>query len=240
MPLIDQPGTVIVPRGESPRSHAFERSLRIMHAPKGSVSREDYSPGICANLNSCLRRRQGAWVWFLGDDHPFQPDTLMRLLFHDVDMVAPLVYRKVIPPQTVAYRGGYDSPYKAYGLEELPPPSFGLWPVTTIGGAGLLVKAEVIDRLSDPWFEPGKTLPGISGEDIHFVSKAVSAGFECYLDLGTTIGHEGKASFWPVFKDGSWTVEIKIGENRGSATLNPAERPHIEIAHSMPSLKGLP
>ena len=65
---------------------------------------------ITGNCNDLARRMQGEWLWMIGDDHAFHPDIVVRLLSHDVDVVAPHCLQKSWPFPQVVYEGRSSTP----------------------------------------------------------------------------------------------------------------------------------
>lgn len=57
--------------------------------------------------------------------------------------------------------------------------------VSVTGGGCMLIKREVFDKISSPWFEPELGL----GTDIQICKKAAEAGFKIYCDTSIVIGH---------------------------------------------------
>jgi len=205
------PGTIVIPTSELGRYLDFHICLSGTAIPPGTF--KSWQPGInvANNLNEALRYRQGEWCWFLGDDHAWRPDILLRLLDLNVDIVAPFCLKRELPPQTVMYRIDEASGRVLHiQLDELP--TGGLVGVDAVGGAGLLVQEAVLCNMIDPWFELGKTLPDQTGEDIYFCLKAKQLGYDVLVDLDTPMGHMTPSTVWPELQaDGLWGAVVQIG-----------------------------
>lgn len=224
------PGTIIIPCNEFSRFSSFTNCYRQLRVPFGT--HELMKPGlnISKNLNSALRERSGEWVWFMGDDHAFDPDILFRLLKHDVDMVVPICLQRMICAESLWYIDREDgSGFDRIALEDLP--TTGLVPIDNCGGAGLLVKMTVIDAMDDPWFEFGR-VGGVegTGEDLWFVYKAKQLGFELYGDTESIIGHSTQCTLWPKPVDGRWKIMAQL--NSGPPMITPP--PPKEILRTVP------
>ena len=107
------------------------------------------------------------WLFWLDADQTFPPDTLLRLLAHNVPIA------------------GCDYP------QRLPPHV----PTATQDSMGLgvcLISAQVFNRIERPWFRFGHDREGrFVGEDRAFFADAGEAGFAVHVDRGLSleIGH---------------------------------------------------
>lgn len=124
-------------------------------------------------------------IIFLDADMTFQEDTIPRLLGHNKDIVGGLCFKKKPPFDPVLLEG---EPYKAVTMRDYPPNE--LVEVVGTGLACLMVKAEVFDALSYPWFEFRRLPDGrMVGEDIGFCYSAIEAGYKVYVDTGVKTEH---------------------------------------------------
>ncbi len=147
------------------------------------------------------------WVFFADSDQTFHPDTLIRLLNHDVDIVGGLYFQRVAPFDPIAYDVIDD------GAEQYRPISqevidfmrrysvsltgkaakvvapFQRDHLRKVGGIGtgcLLIKASVFKAMLKPWFQ----YSSIGGsEDLYFCRQARRLGYDIYVDLGVQCGH---------------------------------------------------
>jgi GT2 family glycosyltransferase len=130
-------------------------------------------------------------------DMVFRPETLKRLLAHDLPIVGGLCFDRRHPFKPVIGREFHPS----YGYEpgtigwlyDYPPDD--VIEVDRTGGAFLLVRREVFETISRqepssplPWWTP---IDG-SAEDISFCVRAKAAGFPIKVDTGCKIGHVGE------------------------------------------------
>ena len=96
------------------------------------------------------------YIMFVDTDMTMPPNSLMRLLAHNKDVVG-ATYNKRVPP------------YETLGRLKPPRPSDevlaqgGLWPAEQLPGGLMLVKASVFERLKWPWFYETYQWPGKSG-----------------------------------------------------------------------------
>lgn len=206
-------GIVLVPCHDLARYHNFSHDLTLLDVPDGTEISFNRSASIVQNMNmgiETMMNGDAEWVWIIGDDHTFGRDVVMRLLDHNVDIVAPLCARRGPPFNLVVFDRieGEDSwgrtMYHTQQLEDLPP--HGLHQVIACGSAGMLIRRRVLEAIEAPWFEnsDGRT----TNEDMEFCRKAREAGFRILVDVETSIGHLGILAAWPYRKDGQWGLII--------------------------------
>ena len=209
------PGTICVASGELARYPAFADSLVQLLRPKGTTIQWNCGLNVAANFNKGMRDRVGEWVWIMGDDHEFEPTTLLRLLDRDLDIVVPLVVRRQPPFIPVLFKEPEaDTPhgqFPPHWWHTLPP--HGLFEVFTAGSAGMLIRRSVIEKLDDPWFETGHMGRDCTNEDTYFCKKAQAAGFRIFADLDVQMMHWTPMALVPLRTKNGWTVGMKIGND---------------------------
>ena len=198
------------------RYREFDYCLARLLTPQGSSYQYYLGVDVCMNFNQMIRHMMTNanfhWIWILGDDHLFGEDLLLSLLERNVDVVTPLCCRR-LNPHTPILHG--DMEYKQCASVKDPWEEFsgksGLldWPGTS-GNAGMLIRRHVLEAMTDPWFENGRTYPGVGAADIYFWHKLHEAGFKTYLDLDNTIGHITHTSVWPDRDEatGKWKAKM--------------------------------
>lgn len=148
---------------------------------------------------------------FLDTDVQVEPDTIDRLLAHDVPIVCapvPTLHKRYGPPAkpsgiTVgtnimtfddpALRGGIVAPdephagYRRLDLDDLPDQPF----TCDATGLGLcLIRREVIERVDRPWCAfVGQFHDEVVGEDVYFFRQARQAGFSILVDPDLACDH---------------------------------------------------
>lgn len=183
------PGVVGLPCGELARYSLFTAAMLGLHVPAGTTLAMACGYDTSYNSNDCiqmmLRDPAAQWIWLMDDDHRFEPDTLLRLLDHDVDVVVPLYCYRQPPCGPVAYKDVTDAfTFTPYSWEDLEGKA-GLLPVVAAGKGGLLVRRRALEAIPAPWFER----QGVLGEDLHFFAKCHLAGFRPCVDLDTPLRH---------------------------------------------------
>jgi len=196
-------GTVGVITNELTRYTMFAISLSALWIPKGTMLSWQVGQWIEHGLNQIVLTRKGEWVWFMGDDHQFPQDVLLRLLDRNVDVVVPLVCIRKPPFAAVVYTPnppGHQQKYAAVPWEAMPREGM----FTEVNGvsvrtgtAGMLIRSHVFEKLAYPWFECGKTNPEGPGEDLWLCEKLIAAGLRIHVDTETAIGHTVPMTAWP-------------------------------------------
>jgi hypothetical protein len=143
--------------------------------------------GLNAACRAALADPARQWVWFLGDDHTFDPGLLVRLLNRNVDVVVPLVAMRYPPYPTVLFKGPGGP---RYAWVELPTTGMMPLPVGHVAGqAGMLVRRRVLEVLEPPWFRIGQYEPASLHEDIYFTESLSKKGITIHVDCDEMMGH---------------------------------------------------
>lgn len=214
-------GTVGFICGSTPRYYDFHDSLEALHVPKGTTLTRSFSCNPARNTNGLIAEMDGAWLWHQGDDHSFAPDTLMRLLAYDVDVIVPLVPRVAFPFKSVVWKQfdpGPPASGKPYEWDEIDAcrrKGVKLLPVAAAGTAGLLAKKHVYDAMREAYGEPifrvGLVAKDELSEDVEFTWKCNQLGFQVYAALDVFMGHMVGTSIEPhVTTDGRLAIGPSI------------------------------
>lgn len=144
-------------------------------------------------------------VLFLDSDMVWEPDMLDR--FHAAldegrDVVCGLYTSRKPPIQTTLYSAMY--------LEQRPGEKFSRpvlermegYPLDTpfkvkgCGFAGVMLRTEVLQRITETFGAPFSPLPGF-GEDLSFCLRAADLGIEIWCDPRIRFGHVGAVVYYP-------------------------------------------
>lgn len=215
------PGVVGYWTAWHPRYWQFLDTLAATIVPKGTqIVRVvgDSSPAGCNMLVKAMKENPKAqWIWFLPDDHTYSPDTLMRLLNLNKDVVAPSVCRRSPPFESVAFKdvdpGGVRSTVR-YDWSEIREAAIEgrLLSCKALGGSGLLIRRHVFDKVEEPYFV--NLIPEQVSEDIDFTNRLYEAGVELLMEPRCSLTHliDGALEwgFGPDGPEGEFGLRIHI------------------------------
>lgn len=180
--------------------------------PPGSTVRFAMGRNIVRQCNSLIRETQGDWLWFQGDDHVFETDSLLRLLDHEVDVVVPLILMRQRPFPPLIFEGQNENG----GMRVMwnAPPNE-LIEVYAAGTGGMLCSREALEAVGpDPFgymeLGSGQWL----GEDFTLCHKFREAGVKIHCDTGVRMGHISTTTVWPEWTDDGW--QVRLGFNSGA------------------------
>ena len=206
-------GTVGIPCGTVPRYLDFEHSLEGLRVPFGTHSLRMPGSNVTLNTEALADQMSGEWLWLMGDDHTFEPDILLKLLAHEVDVVVPLCVRRGPPFLSVLYKE-LDAPKgicETYQWEELHKLA-GLIPIRGAGTAGMLIRRHVLEAIPKPRFKNIEVVVGLTaGEDVSFSHRVNEAGLTIWADLDTVMGHIAPVDLRPVRGKEGWYTEGVFG-----------------------------
>lgn len=154
---------------------------------KGSILPQQRATLVQAALTA-----HATHVFWLDSDMRFPKDALVRLLAHDVPIVAANYPTRRPPIVPVAQRN-------AEGHLFTTAHAKGLVPVDAVGMGCMLVQASVYHALPKPWFALGysRSDDGYVGEDHYFCQQARAKGFSVAVDqaLSQEVQHLGEMAW---------------------------------------------
>jgi hypothetical protein len=205
------PGTILIVSGERTPFPSCAASLLHCLRPQGTKIDWRIGISVAANMNGAIRDMAGDWLWIMGDDHTFGPDTLIRLLELDLDIVVPICCRRQ-PPLTPVWFGEEATPGRFRPINWFDLPETGTMELGAAGNAGMLIRRHVLEQMSDPWFEVGKNNAEELGEDLYFCKKARQAGFLVHGTVNVILNHLTTVCLRPVSTGRGWTVDVDLGD----------------------------
>jgi len=138
-------------------------------------------------VTEALKTPEYTHVLMVDDDHIFEPDIALKLLAHDVDIVGALAFKRRPEYTPCVYRKKDDGKYYPILPEVFQE-------VDIVGTGMMLIKMEVLQKLSFPFFETYYTKDDEHKHfsvDFDFCQKAKKAGFKIFVDPEASIGHIG-------------------------------------------------
>jgi hypothetical protein len=200
------PGTVGICAQETGRYTAFTESMASLQSPPGTVISWAYGSDIVTGMNTLVDGMQGEWLWLMGDDHVFDPDLLMRLLDHRVDVLVPVCLMRQSPFWPVAKTSSEQC------LDLTSVPRVGLVELYETGSAGMLIRKSVIERVRAAFagsvFERGDV-----SEDYLLCRRLRELGITIHCDLGSRLGHMTATAVWPGEVDDAWCVDLLVSDS---------------------------
>jgi glycosyltransferase involved in cell wall biosynthesis len=151
---------------------------------------------------SAMQYKDVTHLLWLDADMVFPAHTLKRMLDHDLDIIGGLCFDRRHPYKPVLSREmdprwGFDPGTYGWMFDY---PRDKVIPVYATGGACLLIKREVFEKIQAKeevpgkgyrdWWSPSNT-DGRS-EDLALCKRAREAGYTIYVDTGLVIGHVGE------------------------------------------------
>jgi len=195
----------------------FSQCLADLVKPEGTKIewRMGANRGAMRNAlaQACLDQGRD-WLLFIDDDQVFPTGTLMRLLAHEQPVVSALIVQRAAPFLPTAY-AGRDAGGNYQTLDLRSVGSNNLVLVAATGTGGLLVRADVLRELGDPWFVYSEAF----GEDLFFAQRLAEAGIPMLVDTGCRMGHVAPAAVFPVPSDDGWMAEFKYSD--GTTIVTP-------------------
>ena len=217
-------GTIILAAGMQPRFYDFQISMERLKVPAGTRWLIERGCDITKNFNDGVKRATGEWLWFMGDDHSFHDDMLLRLLKWHVDVVIPPTPCKTVPwlPCIMRGRGSLDvwePTMPLYTWAELSKPGLMALPVGDfIGQAGMLVKKSILDSWDPPWFRAGQQDPGQLQEDMTFCRELQLRGHTIWIDCDQILDHHFVMGITARKHDGEYVPAL---DNNGKIIVLP-------------------
>jgi hypothetical protein len=149
--------------------------------PPGSRVVINHRASAAANRNMLVEQFLAEpslkWILFVDSDMTPEPQTALRLLSHDVDIVGALYYSR---------DGSYTPMYAELQGEQVETSAAGLRKVDWVGTGCMLIRRKVLEAMQTPYME---FLGPERGEDVYFCRKAMRMGFSVYLDTAYCVGH---------------------------------------------------
>ena len=135
------------------------------------------------------------YLFAVDSDMSFPPDTLTRLLSHDVDLVSGIYMKKRLDPvEFEIYRKDTQGTLKSFS-----PLGNQLFEIDACGFGCVLIKTSVFSRIDNPYFFNTSYDTNVLSlsEDLFFCKKLRYAGIKMWADPMVVCGHIGPYTFKP-------------------------------------------
>lgn len=210
---------IAIPTAEFARRADFQDWIDQIQVPEGitliKTSAHGQSPARNRNISIDLAKIHNCThILFIDDDVLVPPDTLIRLLSHDVDMVTGLYVMRSFPHQPIIFDKVNDK--KQVLWLQLKPGLQGLIKIVSGGLGCCLIKMSVFEKLKEPYIRLGEVELDHWCDDIGFFHRTAEQGIEFYCDLDVQCGHINSMVVRPVYLDGKWYTTY---DTLGTATV---------------------
>lgn len=168
----------------------FVESLANLRQPPLAEVRFCREPMLDIMRNSLVEQAlDGGFshLFMLDVDMLYPPDSLMRLLRDDVDVVCGLACRRTPPHVPVCLQPTAER----FVFEVQMPEERGLLKCGAVGGGGTLIKTDVFRAMEAPYFSYQHRMPdgGRVGEDLYFCQMVADAGKQVYCRTDLVYPH---------------------------------------------------
>lgn len=185
---------------------------------------------------------QGAdYIYWLDDDVIASPDSFLKLLNHNKDIINGVYWSKSNPPMPLLFRGHLEGPYWDWHVGDLIE-------IDAAGNGLTLVRTEVYRRMQEelggPWYSTDYlSFAGVEGssapnntEDLYFYWKAKKLGYKIWADTSVQAYHYDKNNnvlygmptnspqAWPAWMTTDITEGTKLIADLGSGPVSPYMR----------------
>ena len=203
---------IAVPTQEFARAAAFYDWLDLLKTPAGYEVFQTRAHGQSPARNRNIMIKQAIdyeadYVFFVDDDCLIPPDTLEKLVFHDVDIVSGLYCMRNYPHKPIIFDVALDDGTcqwtQLHGKDE------GLKHIVATGMGCLLVKTHVFRKIQETqkyWVTLGELEQDHWCDDLSFFKRVREAGFQPFVDLNCPVGHIAKVTVWPNKINGEWNL----------------------------------
>lgn len=215
-----------VPTAEMARRAAFYDHYHALQLPMGTIASFVHGQSIAYNRNKIVEQAIDngcSHVFFLDDDVAVKPDTLIKLLCHNVDIATGLMLMRDYPHKPLIFDKFVDNAAEHIFLNG----HSGLIPIVAAGLGCCLIKCKVFSKLEEPFFRFGEIDKDGLGEDLGFFKRVKDLGLQAYCDLDVPVGHFTNVTVWPKANVlGSWLTNYE--NNNGIVGFPAVQRPKEE------------
>jgi hypothetical protein len=165
---------------------AFFESMMILKKPDYELIMSIYG-NIDEMRNGIVKEAQRigcTHLLMMDTDMLYHPDTIYRLLSHNLPVVGALCYRRKPPFDPLMYKG---RPGNYHSMDEWETD---LVEVDATGTGCLMFDMDIFKRMPEPWFKIRQNPDGSPiGEDIGFCHDLRNAGYKIYVDTTIPAAH---------------------------------------------------
>ncbi len=130
------------------------------------------------------------YIYFLDVDEVYPYDSIVKLLAHEKEVISGFYVARTPPHAPVHYKKVLLGDLLR-SEDNLLKPNTGIQEQEAGGFGGILIKREIFEKISHPWFQYmwDEKNNGWIGEDIYFFKKLSGIGVKAYVDTNLHYGH---------------------------------------------------
>lgn len=204
---------IAIPTAEFARRADFYDYFNMLEKPIGTICTFSHGQSPARNRNIMIEQALAndcSHIMFIDDDVAFKPDSLIKLLAHDKDMVSGLYLMRNYPHFPILFDESYDDGRCKFSF--LEKGRKGLVEAVNCGLGAALIKIEVFKTMPKPWITLGELEKDHWCDDISFFNRARKLGFKLFVDLDIPFGHMNTAIIWPDRDpEGNWFTAYNTG-----------------------------
>jgi len=203
---------------EYARRADFYDYYNAMIKPMNSIATFAHGQSPAENRNIIIEQAfqsDVTHILFLDDDIAFQPNMLLELMKHDLDIVSGLMLKRNYPHvPLILWEAQPDGRCKH---RPLFPGEKGLIEVDATGLGCCLISMDVFRALEKPYIRLGELDGSGWNDDIGFFKRVREAGFKIHCDLDIKVGHIASMILWPDKINDQWmTTYDTYGQGKAS------------------------
>lgn len=196
--------------GEQIRESSFIPYFMGLQRPPNSFTTTVHGQSPAQSRNMIIKQGLDngcTHIFFMDDDMIFPPDTLMKLLVHDKDIVSALYLLRSFPHRPAFFDKAYDNGRCKFSFLERGVN--GLIKGVNCGLGAVLISTEVFKHLEQPYVRLGEIEKDGWCDDVGFFNRCREAGFDIYCDLNAPVGHMACVTLWPEMHKDEWFTNYK-------------------------------
>lgn len=213
-----------VATGKTAREADFYDYFHALQLPIGTLSSFAHGPSIAQNRNFLVAQALNtgcSHILFLDDDVQPQPDAIIKLVCHNVDMVTALLLKRDYPHQSLVFDKILEDGAVEYHY--LNDSSKGLVKISASGLGCCLMKCKVFSKLEEPFFRLGEVRKDDISEDIGFFKRIQDIGLNLHCDFDVEVGHKTTTTVWPRITENGWVTSYEY--EAGKVAFPAIQRP---------------
>lgn len=204
-----------VPTAEAARRADFYDHYHALQLPEGTVCVFSHNQSPASGRNKMIDMAVEAGcthILFLDDDMQPEPDLVLRLAAHNLDIVSGLYLMRTFPHMGVIFDEAYPDGQCKFSF--LTPEKTGLIEVVNCGFGCVLINLDVFKKLEKPYVRLGEIFKDEWCDDVGFFNRVRQAGYRIYCDTDARVGHNLNVVIFPKYVDGKWMTEYVDGNGR--------------------------